>query len=121
MVHIISRFLRSPLRSGWGRCLADLLVTTSQEFFTDVSSRVCQMVPIGSLSCLRGTFPRCGGRILPAVTAPHINRWMRLHPSLGRFRLPLGQQIETPRGRDSDENDSDTTSPTEAPIIQTEQ
>jgi len=56
------------------------------------------MVPIGYLPGLRGTFACSGGIILSSVTADYINLWVRLHPSLGRFRLPIGEQIDTLMG-----------------------
>ena len=91
LFHVISRLLRSHLRSGWRRCLADFLVTTSQEFFNEVFQVVCQMVSIGYLPSLRGPFACSGGIILSSVSADDINFWVRLYPNLGRFRLPIGK------------------------------
>ena len=86
------------MRSWWHRCLADLGVTTSQDLFDEVSQVVCQMVSIGYLPGLRGTFACSGGVIPASVTADYINLWVRLHPSLGRSCLPIGQEIDNLMG-----------------------
>jgi hypothetical protein len=57
------------------------------------------MVSIGYLSGLRGTFACSDGILLASVTADYINLWVRLHPSLGRSRLPIGQEIDNLMGR----------------------
>jgi hypothetical protein len=56
------------------------------------------MVSIGYLSGLRGTFACSDGILLASVTADYINLWVRLHPSLGRSRLPIGQEIDNLMG-----------------------
>jgi hypothetical protein len=78
--------------------LADLGATTSQDLFDEVSQVVCQMISIGYLPGLRGTFASGGGILLASVTADYLNLWMRLHPSLSCFRLPIGEQIDTLMG-----------------------
>src|SRR5260370_16869325 len=73
LFHVISRLLRSHLRSGWRRCLADFLVTTSQEFFNEVSQVVCQMVSISYLPSLRRPFACRGGIILSSLSSDNPN------------------------------------------------
>jgi hypothetical protein len=97
--------------------LADLRATTSEELFDEVSQIVCQMVPIGYLPGLRGPFTGGGGIILSSVAADDINLWMRLHPSLGRFRLPIREQINNLMGSYIDENGPESATSAEAPVV----
>src|SRR5205809_6178623 len=80
LFHVIFRPLCSHLRSWGHRCLADLRATTGQDLFYEVSQVVCQMVSIGYLPCLRGTFACSGCIILSSVMADNINFWMHLYP-----------------------------------------
>jgi hypothetical protein len=86
--HVISRLLR------FHRSLADLGAATGEDLFDEVSQVVCQMVSIGYLPGLRGAFARSGGILLASVTADYLNLCVGLHPSLGRLRLPIGQEID---------------------------
>src|SRR2546421_3422314 len=84
----ISFVLRLRRRKLVALMLADLGAATGENLFQDIRQVLGKMEPVGYLPCLRGAFACGGGIILSWVTAYQSNLRMRLHPRLGRLRLP---------------------------------